>query len=372
MVVKGDITNTTVASITLNNIFLAGTTNQNISGALSFGNLFIADKAVATLSSNITAANVHLLGKLNFGSNTITGTGVFATYGTYSKTAVGGFTLGSASVGGLNNAGVGTLIYDYPIGSSISNSTYIIPNSIFTAYASGGLGTMSSFSKGTVASGETVTFSTAGSAYTTSQSTLALSAPGFANYLIDVNGPTVLPLDLLSFAGVLSGNKVKLNWATANEINVKEFIIEKRVGEEFIKTATVAAQNNSNGASYSLVDNFSSLNANNYYRLKMIDADGVFKYSNVVVVNLPNLNASVLSLSAYPNPTTNSITISHAIASLGAKLTALTIDGKTVFTKMVEKDATQSMMDVSNLPSGVYLLVYRNNNQSNSLRFVKN
>ncbi len=104
----------------------------------------------------------------------------------------------------------------------------------------------------------------------------------------------------------------------------------------------------------------------------MIDADGVFKYSNVVVVNLPNLNPSVLSLSAYPNPTTNSITISHAIAGLGAKLTALTIDGKTVFTKMVEKDAAQSTMDVSTLPTGVYLLVYRNNNQSNSLRFVKN
>src|SRR5699024_8420533 len=90
---------------------------------------------------------------------------------------------------------------------------------------------------------------------------------------------------------------------TANEVNVKSFDIERSFnGADFTTVSTKAANNRSTQLSYSYIDaDPIALKAQEklYYRLKMIDADGKYSYSNVVVIN-PFVSKT--GLSVYPNP----------------------------------------------------------------------
>lgn len=112
----------------------------------------------------------------------------------------------------------------------------------------------------------------------------------------------VFPVSLFSFSASLNNNKtVSLNWITSREINSKLFVIEKSAnGTVFSAMDSVNAQRNSNTPSrYAAVDFFPA-DGMNYYRLKMIDTDGKFSYSNIVAVNLKNSKNNNFTIS--PNP----------------------------------------------------------------------
>src|SRR5690606_8062705 len=281
--VAGNISNTTSYKINFGNAIIYNPANSKIGGAgqglIDFTALIIADKSVVSLAQNITAADVHVLGSLNFGPYTISGTGTFAAYGNYSKTAVTDFITGSNVIGGVNQTGKGTAGYEYPIGAMVSNASYLPEGTIYRAYNSSGNGRMTSYAIGT-ASGETAVFSIEGSSYSADGNNLTASAPGFSIYLID---DITLPLELLSFSGKLFGNHVSLDWKTANEVNVNFFAIERRseTASDFEEIGRVNAENLA-GNTYSFTDKANSNSSRLYYRLKTVDTDGFFKYSDVI------------------------------------------------------------------------------------------
>ncbi|MBK7307456.1 MAG: hypothetical protein IPI88_10740 [Chitinophagaceae bacterium] len=88
---------------------------------------------------------------------------------------------------------------------------------------------------------------------------------------VTVNWSQTLPVKLISFSGRLNGNKVDLNWVTANELNTKNFEVERGTdGRNFTKIATVTAKGNSSTAiSYDQVDPL-PIKGINYYRLKLL------------------------------------------------------------------------------------------------------
>ncbi|MEO8112686.1 MAG: hypothetical protein ABI594_21735, partial [Ginsengibacter sp.] len=89
----------------------------------------------------------------------------------------------------------------------------------------------------------------------------------------------VLPLQLVSFTGTLNQNQVKLNWKTANETNTALFEVERSItGTAFAKIGSKKAGQNS----YFFIDEKAGQSQELYYRLKMIDADGKFTYSNIL------------------------------------------------------------------------------------------
>ncbi len=105
-----------------------------------------------------------------------------------------------------------------------------------------------------------------------------------------------LPLDLLSFTAVTDGGDTKLAWTTENQVNVSRFEIERSPfnSSSFSVVGTVPVNNDASGE-YSYTD----VNAKNYfekgyYRLKVIDIDGRFKYSNVILVNFGDVLAATL------------------------------------------------------------------------------
>ncbi len=100
----------------------------------------------------------------------------------------------------------------------------------------------------------------------------------------------ILSHTLINLNGKNSGNYNDLNWKTTAEANVLNYELERSLdGNSYSKIATVPARNNSSGADYSYRDNISSINNSNsiFYRLKMVDIDGQYRYSNVVNIKLP-------------------------------------------------------------------------------------
>ena len=115
-----------------------------------------------------------------------------------------------------------------------------------------------------------------------------------------VSNDSLIPVEIISFNANVIGDQIKLYWITATEKNNKGFEIQRSIDKkEFIpiwyiegKGTTIERQ------SYSYVDYYSGYNL--YYRLKQIDVDGTFEYSNVIEVSaIPT--AFYLSQN-FPNP----------------------------------------------------------------------
>ncbi|WP_304068495.1 T9SS type A sorting domain-containing protein [Pedobacter glucosidilyticus] len=177
-----------------------------------------------------------------------------------------------------------------------------------------------------------------------------------------------LPLDLLDFSAKVtpSGNSVDLNWRTTNEISTKEFIIERRTEETSFKEVGRKNSYNTYGIhNYNFTDyNISS--GNIYYRLKQIDQDGQFKYSDIVTVKVK----SNLTLSAFPNPTTDVLNLAHATAK-NASVRILNLNGQTLIIKSLDNGSSSTSINTSSFNSGIYILVYNNNGEESTLKFIK-
>ncbi len=174
-----------------------------------------------------------------------------------------------------------------------------------------------------------------------------------------------VPLSLKSFNGSLINKEVSLVWNTANEVNVDGFAIEKSNDARNFKQIGFVAAKNAATSTYSFNDVVEA--GVYYYRLKMSDKDGSFKYSSVVAVN----SKPTTKLDVYPNPVKNTATLTHELAGTKATIKVVSIEGKNVVSQNIQIGATQSTIDVSKLVRGNYLIVFENEGTRTSLQFVK-
>lgn len=160
-----------------------------------------------------------------------------------------------------------------------------------------------------------------------------------------------LPIKLLNFNGALKNNAVELNWTTSTEINNDHFEIERfdEVNNEFITIAEVQGNNTSHEINkYNYTDRISTINTTYYYRLKQVDIDGNYEYSNTITVNAEKLSESI---TIYPNPTKGTLYIKKNNFDNNSMLCIYDQMGK----KIVEKVLTNTNdADEFNLPNGMY------------------
>jgi hypothetical protein len=174
-----------------------------------------------------------------------------------------------------------------------------------------------------------------------------------------VYGMYIVPVELTSFTGVSVEDGVELNWFTATETNNQGFEVERMSSDSnFEKVGFVAGfGTTTEPKAYSFTD--SKLEAGNYtYRLKQIDFDGTFYYSEEVnvIVELP----LVYSLEQnYPNPFNPSTTIKYSIPEDGfVKLSVFNLLGEEVTTlvnNLQKAGRYEVVLDASGFASGVYL-----------------
>lgn len=190
---------------------------------------------------------------------------------------------------------------------------------------------------------------------------LQASISGFSSFYFGSANLT-LPLDLLTFTGTLqSNNTTLLKWKTANEMNTSEYVVERSTdGSLFTRIGAVAAAGNSSSVlNYSFIDkdiiNQSTLIF--YYRLKMMNADGSFRYSAIVTISLADITATV---AITPIPVTNEAKVS-VVASADGKLQYKLFDnaGRIILQNSAEVKKGPGnifFIDMSRLAPGVYYL----------------
>ena len=169
-----------------------------------------------------------------------------------------------------------------------------------------------------------------------------------------------MPLNLLTFRGSSQNNSTLLDWETANEINTSQFIIERSIdGRNFSRIGAVAAAGTSNinnkysFTDYNVADHSSSIL---YYRLKMVDKDGAFTYSKVVMISLPFITGRV---SVFPNPSSHEVNVTITTSTEGkVQLNLVDNTGRVVLqnSTWVKRGNNSFDMNIRNLSTGFYYL----------------
>lgn len=164
-----------------------------------------------------------------------------------------------------------------------------------------------------------------------------------------------VPVTLTDFTASSANCESSLTWHTAEELNFESFEVQRNNdgSNQFTVLGTVKATGSN--SSYHFTDK-NPVPGKNFYRLKMIDIDGKFKYSDIKLV-LNNCHAKK-SVIAYPNPVTKITTVAGLFP--GDRIRLFNVNGQVLLSRQAVKE--QEQIDFSNLPAGVYSL---NVNSSN-------
>ncbi len=170
---------------------------------------------------------------------------------------------------------------------------------------------------------------------------------------------SVVPVELTSFIASVIGDQVELNWTTATELNNKGFEVQRSSSDnQFLTVGFVNGHGTTaQTQSYSFIDK-NTVPGKYFYRLKQVDLDGSYEYSNIVEVEI--ISPSVFSLEQnYPNPFNPSTKISFSVAvDSKVDVTIFNVLGQeiaSIFSGNISAGKHNINFDASNLNSGMYV-----------------
>lgn len=199
--------------------------------------------------------------------------------------------------------------------------------------------------------------------------------------LASSNSDNALPVSLISFEGKCIGSgDVELKWATASELNNAYFMIQRSYdSQNWVAVGTVNGSGNSNNVvKYSYIDNYREMENSPdivYYRLKQVDFDGTTTIYNIINVSgCKNSSLSTSGFNVFPNPFKDDIKITHNsknVASIDISISE--INNKLVKEYIFTGSEIRNIitLNLSFLPSGVYMLRFNNGSKEESVKIVK-
>lgn len=210
----------------------------------------------------------------------------------------------------------------------------------------------------------------------TSSNVASFSPFGFGS---KSSGANPLPIELLSFNGNKQDKFNYLYWSSASEINSRYFELQRSIdGRVFNTISVIDAQGNSSvQINYSYDDyNYSNLS---YYRLKLVDLNGEFKYSNIVLIDRKedNNNGSLTSEGAfvyYPNPAKEKLNLKiNSITEEKAEISIVDALGKECYRSIenVQEGTNAYALDLFELSRGVYYINVGTGTDNYQGKFVK-
>lgn len=182
---------------------------------------------------------------------------------------------------------------------------------------------------------------------------------GFPNMMIvmSVTGDQAVPVELSSFTAYDTRGQVNIEWSTSTETNNRGFEIQKSTGNQFVTIGFVKGQGTTTEShSYSYIDKNATAGTASY-RLKQLDFNGAFVYSDVVTLNV-DAPAQYQLVQNYPNPFNPSTQISFALpVDAGVKITVYNMLGQEM-TQLANSNFTAGNhvvnFDATQLSSGIY------------------
>jgi hypothetical protein len=194
------------------------------------------------------------------------------------------------------------------------------------------------------------------------------------------NGSTSLPVQLLTFSAQKAGKSdVLLNWKTAREINASRYEIEVAKGNaelsaaHFMRIGIVSASGSpASVQEYSFTDNEAGKSGPRYYRLKMIDQNGSFQYSDI----RPIVFDEAVQWQLYPNPSDGLFNLVFQM-NQGEMLQVTVLDTKGSLVKEYHMAGTGFLqklnidLTANSYASGVYLLQTSVSGKKQSFKLYK-
>lgn len=170
-----------------------------------------------------------------------------------------------------------------------------------------------------------------------------------------------LPVEWLGFEVVQKGEDAFLNWSTASELQVEYFAIERSIDGNFFQEIDrqKATGTSLTPQTYQYRDEGVIFNQGQvfYYRIRQVDQDGSFDYSEVIELELTDHKNLDLWCNAMPVPVDEILTVRYDLFwEQAAHLELFNLVGtRFVYLPLVEKSGSKEV-NVSQLPSGIYYL----------------
>lgn len=178
--------------------------------------------------------------------------------------------------------------------------------------------------------------------------------PNTTTALIE-NGCGPLPVKLVFFTVTPGKNKITLHWQTSTEQNNRGFEIERHYMDGDFKTIAFVPSKSASGNSVNQLDylfddyTYQPDKGNIFYRIKQVDFDGKFSYSETRLVRSESEMSGVL---VYPNPSNGSSRIILPAGMGPADIVLSDLSGKEIFRRV----NVSNVLQLDNLVSGMYLI----------------
>lgn len=184
---------------------------------------------------------------------------------------------------------------------------------------------------------------------------------------------STLPVNLQSFTASFNNDQTQLKWFTDQEMNFDKYIVERsQPGSGFIALAEIKGTGVGQNQ-YAWSDDLSAVDGSTfYYRLKMLDVDGKFSYSGVVMVKKDEKLINGISIS--PNPVSSGTTTLRFSSMKAAyvELKVVDLSGKVLLQQKNKITAGNNSVPVNNLDRlqpGMYLLQMIHEGESSVIKF---
>jgi trimeric autotransporter adhesin len=239
-------------------------------------------------------------------------------------------------------------------GIGVDRDEIILGDGLNVAHMSGEryLGTLTADANGMISGTLTVTGLSIGDNVVGTATDAAGNTSEFGAFQFVLDG--LLPVTMRNFSAIKKNDAVVVSWISEREINVAKYIVERSnngiiysVVGEISATGKSAITNN-----YAFSDN-NPMVGKNYYRLRLIDNNGKFSYSDIRIITFTN--GGNTQITTYPNPTADFVNIQLPSGLKNPSVKLTNSNGQIVAAEKFNGNSVLRI-DVQHLPRGVYYL----------------
>ncbi len=197
------------------------------------------------------------------------------------------------------------------------------------------------------------------------------SVTGFSGGGLGGSFDILLPVELISFTGKAREHFNLIQWETALEENIELFELQySNNGIDFIPLSTISPSGNDQGQEYRFEDK-NVEEEKRYYRLKIIESDGSFSFSNIISVERKSKD---LVFSITPNPVKDFTQINMELNESGqVEISVFDFNGKLISKEYFqgEKGTNQFRLNTYELAKGIYILQATQGEKITSKKLIK-
>lgn len=223
----------------------------------------------------------------------------------------------------------------------------------------------------------TPTYTSPGTVYNSNYTVTVTDVTGCTGTAtVNVVCPTLLPIELVSFYGDVGENEAGsrahfLKWKTQSETDFNYFDVERSAnGLEYEDIGRVQSQGQSSSLqSYNLTDE-KPFQGSNFYRLKIVDLNGQYEYSDVITID----GETEVDMYLIPNPTSKALEVVYH-SKMKSDCTIEILDAKGSLVTRLKSDCIKGQnsvpLDVESYDKGIYTVLINVNGEILTSKFIK-